>query len=59
MDGVMQSATRRQKEMSEQDKKKLLALQRRLGVLQDSDDFDRLKQIMAEIERLLDKYRED
>jgi hypothetical protein len=54
----MQSATRRQKEMSEQDKKKLLALQHTLGVLQDSDDFDRLKQIMAKIERLLDKYRE-
>jgi len=59
MDSVMQSATRRQKEISEQDKKKLLALHRRLGVLQDSDDFDRLKQIMAEIERILDKYRED
>jgi hypothetical protein len=44
-------------EMSDQDRKRLLKLQRQLCVLQDSDDFERLRQLMAEVEKLLARYR--
>ena len=53
----MRSATRQQKTMSDQDRKRLLKLERRLGELQDSDDFKLIRQLMADIEKLLAKYR--
>ena len=52
-----QFATRKEKEMSERDRKKLLKLERFLCMLQDSDDFERLKEMTADIDGLLDKYR--
>ena len=53
----MQPATRKEEEMSDRDRKRLLKLQRQLCVLQDSDAFERLRQLMADVERILAKYR--
>jgi len=55
----VQAAARKPAEMSDRDRKKLLKLQRRLCVVQDSDDFERLKQMMADIEKLLVKFQQE
>jgi hypothetical protein len=44
-----QLANRQEKEMSDRDRKKLLKLQRLLCVHQDSDDFERLKEMTADV----------